>query len=184
MSGTLKEINSLEQTIEAAGYRGVNAQMVLDLLRSLAKVGGTLNQKDGTSPVSDQTLASGWNPINIWEASRDTQGVKDMLDTAEGAFLVKSNGGGDYTINAKVRFVADQAGTYDLRAEVVEIDGTSTRFTLYQDSVDIDAGGQGLLIIAGGLIKDCVKDEKLRLAMRGPNGAEVTFQFGQFNIER
>jgi len=186
MAGQLRVIAELEADIEARGLRGVTKQDLLDILKSQAKVAGTLNINKATSPDTDIVILPGWNRIDVWEASRDTQGVQDGLnDTpAKGRFKIKNNADGDYTVSATLRFTVDTAGLYEIRVEKVEADEITTSDTLWQDAATLEVGEQGHLAIASALIKNVLKNEYLQLSIKGPNGSTVTINYGQFGVQR
>ena len=183
MAGNLRDIKEIESEIEAAGLRGITKQQILDSLRSQAKVGGALSIKDGTTPF---TIAGGWNRIDVWTRSVDTQGIKDGLadeTDAGGWFRISNAAAGDYTCSASVRFTVDTDGDYDIRIAVVDDQGAVST-TPYLDSVSVVAGASSHMAIAGAVLKDIGRDERLQLEMRGPNGSQVTITNGQFGVQR
>jgi len=182
MAGQLRDIKELSAAIEAAGLRGIGKQEILDALQSQIKVGGCFSIRDGVAPI---VIAAGWNRIDTWERSIDTQGVRDGLaDPTDpgGWYRISNAAAGDYTISATIRFTADVAGDYTIRAAID--DGTTVNNTVYHDAVTVEAGGTGHLAIAAAVLKDVSRNERLQLEIKGPNGASVTIQYGQFGIQR
>lgn len=183
MAGTLRDIRELEAEIEAAGLRGITKQQILDALKSQAKVGGCMSINGGTTPI---TIAGGWNRIDTWDRSIDTHGVKDGLTDATdpgGWYRISNAASGDYTVTGSIRFTATSAGTYEMRVAIVQED-LIVKTTPYRDAVTITAGGGGVLSIAGGVIKDVARKERLQLEIKGPNGSQVTIAYGQFGVQR
>jgi hypothetical protein len=183
MAGNLRDIKEIEAEIEAAGLRGITKQQILDTLRSQAKVGGTLSVKDGDTPL---TIAGGWNRIDVWTRSIDTQGIKDGLTDetdAGGWYRVSNAAAGDYTCSASVRFTVDTDGDYDFRIAIVDDQGAVST-TPYQDSASVLAGGVGHVAIAGAVLKNVGRNERLQLEVRGPNGSQVTITYAQFGVQR
>jgi len=190
--GDIKRLTTLEADIAGLDPvgRAYTPEMLADLIRSVDKTGGTLNINKGTSPDRDVTLAAGWNRIDVWETSRDTQGVQDGLADVPpaGRFQIKSNANvdasGDYSVSAHLRFTVDTDGLYEIRAEKVESDEITITDTLWQDAVTMTAGTQEHVVIQDGLIKTVLGGEYLQLSIKGPNGAVVTINYGQFGVQR
>ena len=178
MAGNLRDIKELEAEIEAAGLRGITKQQILDALKSQSKVGGAMSINAGDTGF---TLAGGWNRIDTWNRSIDTQGVQDGLadeTDAGGWYRIRNAAAGDYTCSAAIRFTGSLAGEYEIRI------GHAGGTTPYHDAVTIEAGVEAQLAIAAAVIKDVARGERLQLEMRGPNGSTVTISYGQFGVWR
>ena len=183
MAGNLKSISELQAEVESAGYRGISAQTLLDTLQSLAKVAGTMVLND---PLPQAALSQGWNRVDGWSLSFDTQGVKSGLDDPTdpgGYYSINVNAGGDYTCSAMLRFVSDIDGLYELRIAKRD-SGGSASYIQYQDAINVVAGDTAQLNIASGLIKGVSNDDRLQLEIKGPNGAVVTAVYAQFGVQR
>lgn len=191
MPGNLREIKDIEAEVEAAGLRGITKQQILDALRSQAKVGGAMSINGGTTPM---TIAAGWNRIDAWERSIDTQGVADGLAYVTdpgGWYRVSNAAAGDYTCSAAIRALVSDAGDYEIRLATVDDQDPAVKSTTpYHDKVTASADQVIHLSIAAAVIKDMgvadngVRKRYLQLEIKGPNGADVTIQYGQFGVWR
>ncbi len=184
MAGNLKSVSDLKAAIAASGPRGITKQDLEDILQSLDKVGGTLSLKGGETPL---LLNAGWNRLDVFTASRDTQGVRDGLadELDPGSwFDIRPIAAGDYTLSANLRFTADLAGTYQVRVGIRSgVDGTTSSAT-YQDAETLEAGEKAQFILSSVLVKDLGKGDRIYLEMKGTNGASVTATNGQFGVAR
>jgi len=186
MPGVLQDTAELSADIEGRGKRQITKQDLLDLIESLASVGGTLNTNGGSSPEQDIVGTGSWQRIDAWERSIDTKGVQDGLrdETDPGGwFKVRNKGSGTWSINTVLRFTTNKPGTYRFRVAKVLADGTAVT-TPFQDRTSLEAGEQGHVAIIGARIKNVLAGEKLQVEMRAPNGAIVTLQEAQFAADR
>ncbi len=183
MPGQLREVQELQDAVEASGFRGTRKQDLLDTLQGQAKIGGAFHLNGG---AADFTIVNGWNRLDVWTAAVDTQGIKDGTADATdpgGWFGITNPGAGDYDFRASFRFSATLAGEYEIRVAYVESDGTINN-TPFHDAFVLGAGGSGQLVIAAGVRKNLLKDERLQLEMRAPNGSVITPLFGAFGAFR
>lgn len=185
MPGNLRDIKELEAEVEARPKRGITKQDLLDLLQSQAKVAGTLLINGGAAPDQQLTIAAGWNRIDVWERSIDTQGVRDGLtdETDPGGwFRISNAAAGDYSMTGRLRAVVSDAGDYEIRA--AHFDGVDVQNTPFHDKVTAVADEEITLAFDTGIEKDVARDERLQMEIRGPNGATVTILYGQFAVWR
>ena len=183
MAGNLRAIADIQAEVETAGFRGINAQTLLDTLQSLVKVAGTMSLDD---PISTPPIGAGWNRVDIWDQSRDTQGVKDGLDDPDdpgGWYRINRVASGDYSCNANLRFTTDLEGLYQMRIARVDENGDPLTSS-DQDVVDAPAGVTVQLTIVSALIKNVDNGNKLQVEVKGPNGAVITGLYGQFGVQR
>ena len=183
MAGNLKAIADLQGEIESAGLRGIGKQALLDTLQSLAKVAGTMSLD---APSIAEPLSAGWNRVDIWNRSRDTQGVKDGLDSPQdpgGWYKINRAASGDYSCNASIRFTTDTDGLYQMRISKVLGNGDPGGNSDF-DAVDTVAGITTQLTIVSSLLKNVDNDDRLQVEVKGPNGAVITALFGQFGVSR
>jgi len=186
MPGQLRDIKDLQDELDAAGPRGVTKQDLLDALQSQAKVGGSFSINAGAAPDEQLTLAGGWNRIDCWQRSIDTQGVQDGLQDADGAkgrYRIANAAAGDYTVDAFLRFTPDTDGTYEIRFAVDDGAGNMTT-SPYHDAVTTTAGTEALLIVNNGVIKGLGGNQYLQLEIRGPTGANLIISYGQWGCQR
>jgi hypothetical protein len=186
MAGNLKAIAALQAEIEAEGFRGISKQELLDTLQSLAKVGGTQSLKQELG-VASAPLTAGFNRIDVWETSRDTQGVQEGLDDPTdpgGWYEIKPAASGDYTVNSSLRFTVDIEGLYTLRVGVQDGVTGDKGGASYQDAAVVPVGVTAQLSISGGIVKGLGKNDRIYMEMKGENGAIVTAYYGQFGIVR
>ena len=181
----LKGIKTFIADIEARDPQGrtITQQDFADVLQSLSKVAGTMSL---STTVSGTQLVAGWNRLDMWDKSKDTQGVKDGLSDPTdpgGYYTINSAAQGDYTCCASIRFSADISGVYRMR--IAQIDGTSTfASSSDEDAINATAGDTVQLVIASALIKNVVDGDRLQVEFRGPNGATVTGYYGHFGVQR
>lgn len=188
MAGTLRDIRELEAEIEAAGLRGITKQQILDSLRSQAKVAGVLSVRDG---VTAQTTVAGWNRLDLFDTSRDTQGVAEGLtDPTDpgGWYFVRNAAKGDFTCSLFARVTSDTDGDYDFRITTANDsavpDTWESAFSPVIDTVALVAGVEGTVNIAASMMKDVQAQERIQVEFRGPNNSQVTVSTAQFGIQR
>lgn len=191
MAGNLRDIREIETEIESVGLRGITKQQILDSLRSQAKCGGTMSIFDGVTPF---IIAPGWNRVDVWKRSIDTQGVADGLNDATdpgGWYKITNAAAGDYTITCALRCHVTSAGAYEVRVAVVtDQDPAVILTTPYRDKVIAEENSVIHLAVAAGIVKDMgvnvegVRKRLLQVEMRGPNGSTVTPLYGQFGVWR
>jgi hypothetical protein len=175
MAGNLNNIPAIQARVEAQGFRETTKQELLDTLQSEDKVGGCFSSSAATTPM---TLLAGWNRIDVWERSIDTQGLTDGLtDPTDpgGWYEIDTATEGSYTMGAKLRFSGDTAGDYN-----IQIGGAS----VYRDAVTLGVGEQGLLLLTNCIVNSVPAGTRIQLEMSGPNGAVVTITYGQFGMVR
>lgn len=182
---TLREINAFITDIESRPPEGrsITQEDFADVLQSLAKVSGAMAL---STPTPLTALAAGWNRVDAFDVSRDTQGVQDGINDLTdpgGWFQIKNQGGGDYTCSGMLRFASDTAGTFEMRVSQVDELGNETT-TPFQDAVVVAVGETAQLNIASALVRGVVTGQRLQLSVKGPNGAIATVIYGQFGVQR
>jgi hypothetical protein len=185
---TLREIQAFITDIESRDPEGrsITQEDFANVLQSLAKVGGAMAYEGAPSPV---VIGAGWNRLDVFANSFDTQGllsgITDIGDPG-GWYEVRNQGAGDYTVSAMVRFTADTAGLYELRATKATFDGANwiSDFSVYQDAVTVVGGEEVVLQIAAAIIENAVTGDRLQMEVRGPNPAIASPVRAQWGAQR
>jgi hypothetical protein len=177
---SLRDINTFIADIEARDPEGrsITQEDFADVLQSLAKVGGVMSYDGGVGTVP---IGAGWNRVDIFDNSFDTQGVlSGIADGGDpgGYYVVRDVGAGDYTCSAMLRFTADSPGLYEMRIS------NSSAFSTFSDGVTVVGGEEVVLTITGAMLLGAVADDHLQVEMRGPNPAVATPAFAQFGVQR
>lgn len=204
MPGTLKDMRELEEEldtlraqIDGAGDWGITKADILDFLdklldvvKSNVGVAGSLRLSGGTTT---ETISGGWNRMDIFTSSRDTQGLRDGLADATdpgGWFEVLNSGAGNWMIGFAVRFTAVTAGTWEIRVATA-LDAGSASGVQYEDAVTAGAGEEVVLAIPQILVKNLKRDNdgnatnnRFFLQIRESNNAQYTPHVAYLTAER
>jgi len=182
---TLREIAALQAEIEAAGFRGLTEQPLLEALQSLSTVQADMWISNGS--VDFTFVGSSWGPIfDEWEDNTDTQGVQEGPNPGTAPYehyLIKPNGGGIWAMSGRLKGTCDTVGTVWVRPVIVRTDLTLDSFG-HIDKSTILAGGEFDLSFTGVTTRVLLEGEKMALQFRGPNGGVATIVTGHLVVKR